>query len=59
MTSNDDKIIIGKAVETLQNLVADLELQIGEEGGSFSCALDATQQTLKDAVQRLETIKAG
>jgi hypothetical protein len=29
MTSNDDKIIIGKAVETLQNLVADLELQIG------------------------------
>jgi hypothetical protein len=58
MTSGDDKIVIGKVLDTLQTLIADLELEIGEEGGSFSEALASAQQALKDAVGRLEILRA-
>lgn len=59
MATNDYEIIIDNALPSLQKLIDDLELQIGEEGGTYPCALDATQRTLKDAVQRLETVKEG
>jgi hypothetical protein len=59
MTSGDDKIVIGKVLDTLHTLIADLELEIGEEGSSFSEALASAQQALKDAVGRLEMLRAA
>lgn len=53
MASNDDAIIIGKIIESLRSLMADLDVEIGEEGGSYSKSLDSSQQILKHAVERL------
>jgi hypothetical protein len=53
MASNDDAIIIGKIIESLRSLIADLDVEIGEEGGSYSKSLDSSQQILKHAVERL------
>jgi hypothetical protein len=53
MASNDDAIIIGKIIESLRSLIADLDVKIGEEGGLYSKSLDSSQQILKHAVERL------
>jgi hypothetical protein len=53
MASNDDAIIIGKIIESLRSLIADLDVEIGEEGGLYSKSLDSSQQILKHAVERL------
>jgi hypothetical protein len=53
MASNDDAIIIRKLIDSLRSLIADLDVEIGEEGGSYSKSLDSSQQILKHAVERL------
>jgi hypothetical protein len=53
MASNDDAIIIGKIIESLRSLIADLDVEIGEQGGSYSKSLDSSQRILKDAIERL------
>ena len=35
MASNDDKTIISKILGSLQSLIAELDLEIGEEGGVY------------------------
>jgi hypothetical protein len=54
MSSNDDTVIVRKIVDSLRSLIADLDVEIGEEGGTYSKSLDAAQRILQDAVKRLE-----
>ena len=54
MSSSDDKIIIRKTILALQSQIADLDIEIDEEGSGNSKTLQAAETILQDAVQRLE-----
>jgi hypothetical protein len=54
MSSSDDKIIIRKTILALQSQIADLDIEIDEEGSGNSKTLQAVETILQDAVQRLE-----
>jgi hypothetical protein len=54
MSSSDDKIIIRKTILALQSQIADLDIEIDEEGSGNSKTLQVVETILQDAVQRLE-----
>ena len=54
MSSSDDKIIIRKIILALQSQIADLDIEIDEEGSGNSKTLQAVETILQDAVRRLE-----
>ena len=54
MSASDDKIIIRKTILGLQSHIADLEIEIDEEGSGNSTTLQSVEAILKDAVKQLE-----
>jgi hypothetical protein len=54
MSASDDKIIIRKTILALQSHIADLEIEIGEEGSGNSTTLQSVEDILQDAVKQLE-----
>ena len=54
MSNADDTIIIRGIVQKLQSHLADLDVELGEEGSMQSPALDAAEEILRDAISRLE-----
>jgi hypothetical protein len=54
MSTSDDKIIIRKTILALQSQIADLDVEIDEEGSGNSNTLQKVEATLQDAVKHLE-----
>jgi hypothetical protein len=54
MSANDDKIIIRKMILALQSHIADLDIEIDEEGSENATTLQSVEAILQDAVKRLE-----
>jgi hypothetical protein len=54
MSANDDKIIIRKTILAIQSQIADLDVEIDEEGSGTSAILQAVEGILQDAVKLLE-----
>ena len=54
MSSSDDKIIIRKTILALQSHIADLDIEIDEEGSGDSATLQSVEAILQDAVRKLE-----
>jgi hypothetical protein len=54
MSSADDTVIIREIIQKLRSPLADLQVELGEEGSMTSPALDAAEAILKDAIHRLE-----
>jgi hypothetical protein len=55
MSNADDTVIIREIVQKLRSHLADLDVELGEEGSMSSPALDAAEEILQDAIRRLET----
>jgi hypothetical protein len=54
MSANDDKIIIRKTILAIQSQIADLDVEIDEEGSGNSTTLQVVEGILQDAVKLLE-----
>ena len=54
MSNADDAVIIRELTEKLRTHVADLDVELGEEGSLSSPALEAAEEILQDAIRRLE-----
>jgi len=54
MSNADDTGIIRGIIQKLRSHLADLEVELGEEGSMTSPALDAAEVILQDAIHRLE-----
>ena len=54
MSASDDKIIIRKTILALQSQIADLDIEIDEEGSGNSTTLQKVEVIFQDAVKRLE-----
>ena len=54
MSASDDKIIIRKTILALQSHIADLDIEIDEEGSGDSATLQSVEAILQDAVRKLE-----
>jgi hypothetical protein len=54
MSANDDKIIIRKTILAIKSQIADLDVEIDEEGSGTSATLQAVEGILQDAVKLLE-----
>ena len=54
MSASDDKIIIRKTILALQSQIADLDVEIDEEGSANSTTLQKVEAFLQDAVKHLE-----
>ena len=54
MSSSDDKIIIRKTILALQSHIADLDIEIDEEGSRDSATLQSVEAILQNAVRKLE-----
>jgi hypothetical protein len=54
MSASDDKIIIRKTILALQSQIADLDVEIAEEGSENSNTLQNVEAILQDAVKHLE-----
>jgi hypothetical protein len=54
MSASDDKIIIRKTILALQSQIADLDIEIDEEGSGNSTTLQKVEAILQDAVRHLE-----
>jgi hypothetical protein len=54
MSNSDDTVIIREIIQKLQSQVADLDVELGEEGSMGSPALEAAEDILQDAIRRLE-----
>jgi hypothetical protein len=54
MSASDDKIIIRKTILALQSQIADLDVEIDEEGSANSATLQKVEALLQDAVKHLE-----
>jgi hypothetical protein len=54
MSASDDKIIIRKTILALQSQIADLDVEIDEEGSGNSNTLQKVEAILQDAVKHLE-----
>jgi hypothetical protein len=54
MSASDDKIIIRKTILALQAQIADLDIEIDEEGSGNSKTLQKVEAILQDAVKHLE-----
>jgi hypothetical protein len=54
MSASDDKIIIRKTILALQSQIADLDIEIDEEGSGNSITLQKVEAILQDAVKHLE-----
>jgi hypothetical protein len=54
MSASDDKIIIRKTILALQSQIADLDVEIDEEGSGNSITLQKVEAILQDAVKHLE-----
>ncbi len=54
MSASDDKIIIRKTILALQSQIADLDIEIDEEGSGSSITLQKVEAILQDAVKHLE-----
>jgi hypothetical protein len=54
MSASDDKIIIRKTILALQSQIADLDIEIDEEGSGNSKTLQKVEAILQDAVKHLE-----
>jgi hypothetical protein len=52
--SSDDAVIIRAIIQKLRSHVADLDVELDEEGSLSSPALIAVEGILQDAVGRLE-----
>jgi hypothetical protein len=52
--SSDDAVIIHAIIQKLRSHVADLDVELDEEGSLSSPALIAVEGILQDAVGRLE-----
>jgi hypothetical protein len=54
MSNSDDTVIIREIIQKLRSHVADLDIELGEEGSLTSPALETTERILQDAIRRLE-----
>ena len=54
MSASDDKIIIRKTILALQSQIADLDIEIDEEGSENSTTLQSVEDILQNAVKQLE-----
>jgi hypothetical protein len=54
MSSADDTKIIQAIIQKLQSHIADLDVELGEEGSLGSPALEAAEGILRVAIGRLE-----
>lgn len=54
MSASDDKIIIRKTILAIQSQIADLDVEIDEEGSGNSNTLQKIEAILQDAVKHLE-----
>jgi cell division protein FtsL len=54
MSASDDKIIMRKTILALQSQIADLDVEIEEEGSENSNTLQKVEAILQDAVKHLE-----
>jgi|HubBroStandDraft_5_1064220.scaffolds.fasta_scaffold612161_2 hypothetical protein len=54
MSNADDAVILREIVQKLRLQLADLDVELGEEGSMSSPALDAAEEILQDAIRRLE-----
>jgi hypothetical protein len=54
MSNADDTNIIRTIIQKLQSQIADLDVELGEEGSLGSPALEAAEGILRDAICRLE-----
>jgi hypothetical protein len=54
MSASDDKIIIRKTILALQSQIADLDIEIDEEGNGNSTTLQKVEAILQNAVKHLE-----
>jgi hypothetical protein len=54
MSNSDDTVIIREIIQKLQSQLADLDIELGEEGSMVSPALEAAEDILQDAIRRLE-----
>jgi hypothetical protein len=56
MSASDDKIIIRKTILALQSNIADLDIEIDEEGSGNSDTLVTVESILQNAVEQLEAV---
>jgi hypothetical protein len=56
MSASDDKFIIQKTILNLESNIADLDIEIDEEGSESSNTLRAVETILQDAVGLLKTM---
>lgn len=54
MSASDDKIILNKTILSLQTIIADLDIEIDEEGSENSSRLERIEGILRGAVNQLE-----
>jgi hypothetical protein len=54
MSNADDAVIIREIIQKLRSHVADLDIELGEEGSLISPALEGAERILQDAIRRLE-----
>ena len=56
MSNADDAVIIRELTQKLRTDVADLDVELGEEGSLSSPALESAEKILQDAIRQLEGI---
>lgn len=54
MSTSDDKFMIQRIIVNLESNIADLEIEIDEEGSGESSTLQAVEQILQDAARKLK-----
>jgi hypothetical protein len=54
MSASDDKTIMRKTILALRSQIADLDVEIEEEGSENSNTLQKVEAILQDAVKHLE-----
>jgi hypothetical protein len=54
MSNVDDAAVVRAIIQKLQSQIADLNVELGEEGSLGSPALEAAEGILQDAIGRLE-----
>jgi CRISPR/Cas system-associated protein Cas10 (large subunit of type III CRISPR-Cas system) len=54
MSNADDTVIIRELTQKLRTHVADLDVELGEEGSLTSPSLESAEKILQDAIRQLE-----
>jgi len=56
MSASDDALIIRKLIQSLEAIISELDIELGEEAPLESPRLDNAERILQNAVKELEAL---